>query len=222
MSHKHCVFCGDELPSPRPTIWSSVCTSEANTTNPDTVGNRHHAFLTGRTDSNYKPWESGAAQEVSPHNPIERKLLTICPECGSKERDPRRALSTDSKRLYLCDNSWHVEEVSPPSPEPCEHERLDADGTCKCGWSVVTRSWEAPYSPERELPRAEDSRKAQRKYVEGDTRELKAALEHMTKAAVQWNGDCYRCGYCFAQASIPPKIVHDEDCEVPKAEKLLG
>lgn len=49
MSHKHCVFCGEELPVPRPTSWSSVCTSPINTTQPDTVGNRHHAFFVGHS-----------------------------------------------------------------------------------------------------------------------------------------------------------------------------
>src|SRR5690349_18601915 len=49
MSHKHCAFCGEELPVPRPTSWSTVCLAENNTTEPDTVGNRHHAFFVGRT-----------------------------------------------------------------------------------------------------------------------------------------------------------------------------
>lgn len=50
MTHKHCVFCGEEVPVPRPTSWSTVCRAENNTGPMDTVGNRHHAVLVGRQD----------------------------------------------------------------------------------------------------------------------------------------------------------------------------
>jgi hypothetical protein len=114
--------------------------------------------------------------------------------------------------------SGAAQEVSPKllSAEQIAQKLANVGGIER--WRVILQEWLDSYiaiwKQEEILWRA--------MVAEGDTRELKAALEHMTKAAVQWNGDCYRCGYCFAQASIPPKIVHDEDCEVPKAEKLLG
>lgn len=37
---------------PRPTSWSTVCHARNNTSQPDTVGNRHHAFLVGRNSPN--------------------------------------------------------------------------------------------------------------------------------------------------------------------------
>jgi hypothetical protein len=48
MSHKHCVFCGEEIPVPRPTSFSTVCKAENNIGPIDTVGNRHHAVIIGR------------------------------------------------------------------------------------------------------------------------------------------------------------------------------
>lgn len=47
MSHKHCVFCGEEVPVPRPTNWSLVCESPLNTTAPDITGKRYHAVIVG-------------------------------------------------------------------------------------------------------------------------------------------------------------------------------
>ena len=73
-----------------------------------------------------KAWlESGKPVDVAPPKPPQPAPLAPspgidgesshckvetenCPTCGSGQRDPRRALSTDSKRLDLCGDSWHL------------------------------------------------------------------------------------------------------------------
>jgi len=47
MSHKHCIFCGEEVPVPRPTNWSLECDSPLNNISPDTAGRRYHAVIVG-------------------------------------------------------------------------------------------------------------------------------------------------------------------------------
>jgi hypothetical protein len=66
MSHKHCVFCGEEIPCPRPTSFSLICTSALNTTIPDTTGNRYHAVFLGRKDASRIPQQTAAAPAASP------------------------------------------------------------------------------------------------------------------------------------------------------------
>lgn len=43
--HQHCVFCGAVIPEMATWDWDTVCKSPLNDLPPDTVGNRHHAYL---------------------------------------------------------------------------------------------------------------------------------------------------------------------------------
>lgn len=67
MSHKHCVFCGEEVPVPRPTNWSLVCESPLNNTIPDTVGKRYHAVIVGTAKR--EPERAAAPPEPSECSP---------------------------------------------------------------------------------------------------------------------------------------------------------
>lgn len=62
MTHKHCVFCGEELPIPRPTSFIDICGSPMNTTVPDTAGNRHHAYFMGRSATHPIPADESSSQ----------------------------------------------------------------------------------------------------------------------------------------------------------------
>lgn len=62
MSHKHCVFCGEEVPCPRPTSFSLVCDSPLNNTAPDTFGKKYHAVIIGRAKNEPTPLAFVAAQ----------------------------------------------------------------------------------------------------------------------------------------------------------------
>jgi hypothetical protein len=49
-SHKHCIFCGIEVPVPRPTTFSLICYSPLNGTTPDSCGHKYHAVIVGRAN----------------------------------------------------------------------------------------------------------------------------------------------------------------------------
>ena len=79
MSHKHCIFCGEEIPVPRPTSWSSVCESPSNTMTPDTVGKRYHAFMISRDYKNFQARTATPVETASPHS-IARETIRIMEE----------------------------------------------------------------------------------------------------------------------------------------------
>lgn len=50
-----CIFCGETLPVPHQSNWDSVCRSPRNPLAPDSVGNRHHAYIQDRSDRRVAP-----------------------------------------------------------------------------------------------------------------------------------------------------------------------
>src|SRR5258708_6106084 len=92
MSHKHCIFCGEEIPVPRPTSWSSVCESPSNTMTPDTVGKRYHAFMISR---DYKNFQAGTA------TPVETNWNAI-----TAELNRLHSLLQDKPKSEKCGH-WH-------------------------------------------------------------------------------------------------------------------
>ncbi len=57
------------------------------------------------SDMDFKCLKCGTVTGCAPAEPSEGTM--ICPACGSRERDPRHALATDSTNLYLCEHPWH-------------------------------------------------------------------------------------------------------------------
>lgn len=99
-THKHCIFCGEEVPVPRPTNWNLACDSPLNTMTPDTVGKRYHAVIVGSA-KNETPATQGFTLSVSEDAPA----------------TPQMSLKVVRGKLrFLLDTCWH-DDVSARAQE---------------------------------------------------------------------------------------------------------